>query len=194
MTTTTHRPTEATCPKRIAALLSDGSREVRPCRLEAGHDGVCKYAVDTAEDFEEQDQQQVRDKLGLRPIAYDMSAEPGTHPDQRPCPSWCWVGQSDEYDHEIDPRSPFVAMHSYDVRLGIASSRYRGHRSGQLATPATIEAHLEQPGQSRPSIEVSLRHWPAGQMEYEQRLSLGITDAQELATLLLYLVNLADNG
>lgn len=47
MTTMTHRPTEATCPKRIAAMLPDGSREVRPCRLEDGHDGVCKYARPT---------------------------------------------------------------------------------------------------------------------------------------------------
>lgn len=34
-------------------------------------------------------EESVRDNLGLRPTTYANHGHVGTHPDQRPCPSWC---------------------------------------------------------------------------------------------------------
>lgn len=47
MTTTT---TTTTCASQVAAMLHDGSHEQRPCRLDTGHHGVCKYDPPTWHD------------------------------------------------------------------------------------------------------------------------------------------------
>lgn len=155
--------------------------------------------------YEERASWRERMQLGLRPIAYDDSQYPDSHPDQRECPPWCWVAEQrpDEdgrvFGHFIEPHSPMMAYHSRES-VSIVASRYRGStsraadRSGHVAT-ATIESHLEQNGQSVPVINVALRwHNASGEPQYDpHRLRLSLTDAEELCIVLTHLVSLAES-
>lgn len=141
----------------------------------------------------------VRQELGLRPHAY-LESGPDNHPDRRPCPSWCWVGQSrGEYDHEISVRHPMTARHDHDRTPHVVASLYQGESScdnngDRYVTAATIEPVLSQVGQGAPQISVHLRHYEAGKFHFGEILKLTLTDAQELATALTYLVQTADAG
>lgn len=139
----------------------------------------------------------VRQLLGLRPDAY---ADDGIdrHPDRRPCPSWCWVGQSGGvYDHEVYAEHPMEAEHHHGPIPSVVASLYQGSivRDGDVnyVQAATIEPHLEQVGQGAPVIRVSLRHWKGRESKYAEILRLSLTDAQELATALTYLVETAES-
>jgi hypothetical protein len=88
--------------------------------------------------------------LGLRPTHY---SERGPHPDERPCPSWCWIGQSNgEYEHEIDVTQPFVAFHSMEGTANIAAHSYPGYRAAEteplgdvVALPSSSDFSPEPP-------------------------------------------------
>lgn len=140
----------------------------------------------------------VRRHLGLRPLQY--REEDGTA-DPRPCPSWCWVGQSEGgYQHEVDPRRPLEAHHSIEGWVSSMASLYEGQTVQEYAdTPrhvatATYECHLEQVGQGDPRIRVYLRHYKNRGHHFEIRNLLSIDDARELAMVLNHLVEVADAG
>lgn len=142
----------------------------------------------------------VRQQLGLRPSVY-ASDGIDTHPDRRPCPSWCWVGQSGgEYDHEVDCSHPMTAAHRHDGIPHVVASLYQGdnnsskYEEDRFIQAATIEPHLEQLGQGAPIIRVALRHSEDGVSKYGEILKLTLTDAQELAAALTYLVDTADGS
>ena len=152
-------------------------------------------------DYEEPADADLRAQLGLRPIYYSSSGVKGSHPDQRPCPSWCWIGQSDEYEHEVIGQHPMSAIHTLEGTPSIVASQYWAPRhklSGDGVGPATIEFHLDQVGQGDPVVKVYLRAHEAGSTEEERRigfaevLRLSLTDAEELATVLQHLVRLAE--
>lgn len=138
----------------------------------------------------------VRQQLGLRPCAYADDGA-GRHPDRRPCPSWCWVGQSGgEYDHEVDYAHPMEAHHRHDGIPHVVASLYRGQLvSGgeRYVAAATIEPHLEQVGQGSPIIRAYLRHWEGREQKFGEVLKLTLTDARELAAALTYLIETAES-
>jgi hypothetical protein len=148
-------------------------------------------------DYEEPADATLRAHLGLRPIVYnehDCTADP------RPCPSWCWIGQSNgEYEHEIEPSHPMSATHTLEASPSIVASQYVGDsvrgEDPRLVTPATIEPRLEQVGQGEPIVHVALRHGYGKQHTYEDdRLLLSLDDARELVTVLNHLIETADKG
>jgi hypothetical protein len=136
-----------------------------------------------------------RQHLGLRPHVFNQYGPDG-HPDRQPCPSWCWVGQSDDdrEDHEVDPARPMSATHHMEGHPQVVAELYRGDSYGpstRVTQAATIEPVFEQMGQEDPTIRVWLRHWPTHQeQEFNEVLHLSLTDAQELAVALNYLVGL----
>lgn len=151
--------------------------------------------IDEVEQHEEREATAIRKQLGLRPVHYPE--RPGGHPDQRPCPSWCWVGQSHgEYEHEIDPRDPMRALHDVGSDAHVVASLYAGRPArgdgDRWAETATIEAGMEQRGQGEPVIRVCVRHYADGEHHYDEALRLSVTDAQELAAVLAHLVRVAD--
>ena len=112
----------------------------------------------------------VRRLLGLRPDSYNDEGV-DNHPDRRPCPPWCWVGQSHgEYGHSIDRAHPMDAEQHHDGIPHVVASLYQGHLvSGgehRYIQAATIEPHLEQLGQAAPVIRVALRHWEGQEARY----------------------------
>lgn len=132
--------------------------------------------------------------LGLRSLMYPNSQLKGAHPDQQPCPSWCWNGQEGEiFDHEIDRDHPMVAVHHYDGGLEVAASHYPGKSDGEVVEPAVILCRLTQVGQGAPQVNVLLRQYkPDGLPVVESLLKLSITDADEVAAVLQFLVKKAD--
>ncbi len=156
--------------------------------------------IQTPANYEESGDAALRDQLGLRPIAFNDSQSKGSHPDQRPCPSWCWVGQSDEYDHEIETVRPFVARHVTESMPAVAASLYSGFSDRNLVGTATIETSLQQIGQDASSIRVALRrshHEPGkGRVEdYESHLlDLAVDDARDLVKVLGHLIHLAETA
>lgn len=150
------------------------------------------------DDYEDPNEAALRIQLGLRPAHYSVTADftKEAHPDQRPCPPWCFVNDS-EYGHEIDRAHPTEASHSYDVRASVVASQYPGgfvnFGKDELVVPSTVEARLEQIGQQAPTIEVALRHQDKSVREaYQRLLRLSVTDARELAAVLTHLVQVAD--
>lgn len=150
--------------------------------------------VTSIDELEEPEDRALRTDLGLRPSYYP---DRSSHPDTRPCPSWCWVGQSDgEYDHEIDVHHPMTAEHSMSGAPRIVASQYAGEavrREGWTQT-ATIELHLRQRGQGEPLIEVYLRQWLGQKQHFEEVLRLSVTDAEELSRALAHYAQVANKG
>lgn len=136
----------------------------------------------------------LRRRLGLRPVHYFNRKGPGTHPDQRPCPPWCWIGQEDGAEHEVEPRQPTRATHSMGVDVEVMASAYQGTMSfgGNYVSTAAVSLHLQQIGQGAPTIRVDLRRWRDGEHEYDSLLVLAVTDAAEVARALAYLVDVAE--
>jgi hypothetical protein len=57
---------------------------------------------------------------------------------------------------------------------------------------ATLETHLDQDGRQDPVVTVNLRHYPAKQHAYEERVRLTVSDARELITALTYVCDVAE--
>ncbi|HXH80600.1 hypothetical protein, partial [Nocardioides sp.] len=118
------------------------------------------HVLDHLREHVEESDFALTERLGLRPTHYPDSSDKATHPDQRPCPPWCWVGQNKEYGHEIEWNYPATALHSMEGVPTVFASRYAGHCSGNSSTgdrdirAATIEPHLKQRGQGEPVIDV----------------------------------------
>ncbi|GAA4698161.1 hypothetical protein [Nocardioides nanhaiensis] len=123
-------------------------------------------------------------KLGLRPIEYRSGEQ---HPEQRPCPSWCGLAH-DPARHGIDPRHPLSALHTPTWDLEVALSAYRGTLCAEGVLAASVEVSLEQVGQRAPRIRL-IRYL---NKESTVILTLGLTDAEELALALTYQVQLAE--
>lgn len=141
---------------------------------------------------------ELRQRLGLRPRLYVDETEKGTHPDQRPCPSWCWIADS-EYAHEVLEEKPFIAMHQTAGAVTFPAQRYRGRAHWNAATnlrqveTASLEVDMRQPGQSPPEVSVYLRYYDDDREPvFEKVLTLSLTDATELATALAYWVAVAE--
>ncbi len=160
---------------------------------------IDQIAPESDEDeFEEPENAVLRRELGLRPIGYPDS---GAHPDQRPCPSWCWIAQEEDYEHEVDSRHPLEASHTLEPHPSVAASLYPGASlslgSGKyIHATTTIEPRLVQIGQAHPVINVAMRQYDeAGEQNYEDDfLRLTVDDARELVTALNYLIETADRG
>jgi hypothetical protein len=153
--------------------------------------------------YEETADHALRGQLGLRPIAYRNDEHKGAHPDQRPCPSWCWIGQSNEYDHEILQAHPLAALHTTDGTVSMAASQYRGRRGSRpmdWIEMATLEARLEQLGQGEPVIRLALRAVGAGREgaldeDFDKdRLNLSVPDAEDLVVVLQHMIGLTRGG
>lgn len=154
----------------------------------------------TMNDYEEPENAALRQQLGLRPIHYWDQQTKGSHPDQHPCPPWCWIDNNPDYEHDIELDHPTTATHSISAQPAIVASQYGGDyydqdRAGSSARcvlPATIEASMEQQGAGSPRISLFLRHTPGrDDHRFDKVLDLGLTDAEELATVLQYLVKVA---
>jgi hypothetical protein len=150
--------------------------------------------IEDPNEYEEPEQFTTRQYLGLRPVAFPADDQKHTHPDQRPCPPWCDIGNS-EWGHEIDPRAVFSAEHNSE-RVTFPATMYGGSYdqgpSRRLVIPATIECSLSQNGQTLPKISVALRHNLDGEARYQERLRLSVNDARDLIATLTYLVGLTE--
>jgi hypothetical protein len=137
---------------------------------------------------------QVRRQLGLRPLYYD---ENGKHPDQRPCPPWCWIGQTHgEYEQHVDVRHLMSAQHELNSTPAVAATLYQGEYAladVRHARMASIEPDLEQVGQEDPIISVNLRRWEGREQHLDQVLRLTIDDTRELVKVLHYLIETAES-
>lgn len=154
-------------------------------------------ATTNENDYEDPPEAALRTQLGLRPTHYPTDADltKGGHPDQRPCPPWCFVNNS-EYGHEIHRGHPTEATHSYDVRASVVASLYPGGFTKwgdtELLLATTIEAVLDQVGQQAPEIEVALRRQDRPTHKaYAKLLRLSVADARELVAVLQHLVEVA---
>jgi hypothetical protein len=132
-----------------------------------------------------------RDLLHLRPTVYP---EADGHPDARPCPSWCWAAQGVDRQHEIEAAHPLTAEHHIDQAIATVASLYPGESApgaspGHLRT-ATIESDLAQLGTAEPVIRINLRSYRRHTERHQNRLTLSLADATELAAVLTHLVNL----
>lgn len=129
----------------------------------------------------------VEEVLGLRPV-FVHSDDP--HPDDRPCPPWCWTHKLPGLQHTVHQYSPELARHSYSgVRIR--------HSAAMQARPvengwrlAEISAELRSYGQEPPAVH--LRTLSGADGELKHALSLTIEDACELVTVLTYLVDVAE--
>jgi hypothetical protein len=134
--------------------------------------------------------------LELRPTIY---SDTGPHPDPRPCPSWCWVGQSNgEYHHEIEPTRTGTAVHSMEGVAHVVATHYWGYtyRDG-VVHAASIETHLEQVGQLPPRLRVALRYGtgdPDDRMAFDEILKVSVPEARELIAVLTYFAEIAETG
>jgi len=81
-------------------------------------------------------------------------------------------------------RTPHVVATLYEVETVSSDERY--------VAAATIEPHLFQLGKGAPLITVHLRHCEGGNAQFGEILKLTLTQAQELATALNFLVNTAE--
>ena len=99
------------------------------------------------------------DRLGLRPTAYAMSTG---HPDNRPCPTWCWVERSGgEHQHEIFARHPMKALHHIDAAIRTVASLYSGEPALESGRSTNRHRNLRvgsHPARlRRPVLSVDLR-------------------------------------
>jgi len=154
-----------------------------------------------ADEIEEPEDAALRRELGLRPSVYSdhSSSRKGLHPDQRPCPSWCWVGQHEVYGHEMDYMHPLEAGHEMGSKPEVVASLYQGAPpiggDDRYIQTATIEPRLEQVGQAAPVINVAMRRHDGREQNYaDEFLRLTITDARELVVALNYLIEAAERG
>ena len=163
--------------------------------------------VPDEEGFEEDEDQELRHRLGLRPIWYldrDVEAGPHSHPDPGTCPPWCWIAQpgNEGYGHEMEPGNPFRASHRLEPAPSIVASFYSGesvhlHEQPPGTRTATIEVNLAQRGQGDPRIDIGLRQYQHRRgVGWEQvydykRLQLSLDDTQELVTSLQYVLEQA---
>jgi hypothetical protein len=138
----------------------------------------------------------IRRRMAFRPIHFN---EDGPHPDRRPCPTWCWVGQQsdDKYDHDVSARHPTSALHSMDGTPAVLATLYQGESplgadGDRFVRAATIEPHLEQLGQAAPVIRVHLRRWEGRDQHLDEVLKLSTDDAREFMACLGYLVETAE--
>jgi hypothetical protein len=134
--------------------------------------------------------------LGLRSPVFDKD---GPHPDERPCPSWCWVGQSNgEYHHTIDLTRIAHADHSMEGVAHVAVTGYPGHgyRSEDAAYAATVEVNLEQLGQGSPVLRLALRYGEDEdrRMAYDELVKLKVNEARELIAVLGYFIEIAESS
>lgn len=179
---------------------SDGIR----CGLAAGHRGdhggrelpqvgefvVWPGKIEDPNNWEDDADYARRQQLGLRPIYYPQPdlVRDHRHPDSRPCPAWCEMGQRG-YEHEVTDVTPFNARHAAP-NITIAASRYKGYRiDGGVAAAEWIMA-MRAAGTSTPLIHVLLSC-----ADYEknvERMVLSIDDAQDMVTVLQYLIAQAD--
>ena len=117
------------------------------------------------------------------------------HPDQRPCPSWCWVEDSDDGEHEIIALHPMKALHQIDSVIRTVASLYPGEPTlgigDRRVGTATVESDLTQLGSADPVVSLYLRRWEDQRPKYDKRLALTLTDAKELAAVITHLVDLA---
>lgn len=151
--------------------------------------------------YEEPAEAALRTQLNLRPTHYPTTADStkGGHPDQRPCPPWCWVNDDNEHQfgHEIDYKHPTEASHSYDVRPSVALSMYPGgfvkFGDSDLVVASTVEATLTQVGQQAPTIRVLMRRQDKPvHKALTDLLRLSVVEARELAAVLRHLVEVAE--
>ncbi len=148
------------------------------------------------DEFEEPENAVLRRELGLRPIGY---LDRGDHPDQRPCPAWCWIAHEEEYEHEVDCRRPLEALHTLEPHPSVVATLYPGDSSrgpgSRWIHTATLEPRLQQLGQGQPVVNVAFRQYEEGEQRYEDGfLRLTLADARELVTALNYLIEMADRG
>lgn len=139
----------------------------------------------------------------------ELADDQVSHPDERPCPPWCWVAHHNPngYAHETDPDHLLTKVHTLDWIPEIRASLYAGEknllrtRSCYEIHTATIEPRLVQHNQALPEVNIGLRTYERvrdadgkwrTQMKYEdERLRLTIADACELVTVLEYLIDVA---
>lgn len=156
-----------------------------------------KSPLTGAHDYYEECDENLRQLLGLRPTAYVANHQPGTHPDQRGCPPWCWVAKDPEYDHEFDPKRPMTATHEMQAAVRTVASYYRGEvdSSSQRGETAYYLSRLRQRGQNGPYIDLTLRHIDNdGDLVMGNAGCLTIADAKELVTALCYLIGVAEDA
>ncbi len=114
-------------------------------------------------------------------------------PDPGPCPSWCWVARTVE-KHDLEVRLGGEVEHVSDS-LKVRASLYGGRNGNGETEFASVEPHLEAIGSAAPAIVVALRHYtypgPGLEQHYDDVLKLAVTDAEELARVLAYLVEQA---
>lgn len=156
--------------------------------------GVLKpeHAEDPLGD-EEASAYSLRRHLGLRPVAFDKNAAQtkGAHPDQRPCPSWCWVAQQDEYDHDVESDHPSTTEHAANRLASVGLVSYRGYRLADTLHLATLQVDVTQLGQAVPRIRLS-RH-DAGDF-HADLFKLSVSEAREVVKVLNYVIALVENG
>lgn len=134
----------------------------------------------------------LRRQLGIRPIYFPQGGQ-GQHPDQSPCPKWCWA--TDGSHHEVEPDHPLVPTHTTEDEPCVMASLYQANYSsgGDYIQAATIEPGLHQLGQGDPIIRIAFRHYEGRKYRYDaERLRLTLTEAEELVSALRYLIDLAE--
>ena len=112
--------------------------------------------TDEGDEFEEPENAVLRRELGLRPIGYPDS---GDHPDQRPCPSWCWIAHEEEYEHEVDCRHPLEALHTLEPHPSVVASLYPGD-SSRGPGPGGSTPRRSSRGSSRSDRRTRSSTWP----------------------------------
>lgn len=135
----------------------------------------------------------LRQHLGLTPfVHYDNNDH--AHPDTRPCPAWCWVGNADGYEHEINRWAPLTATHALGGFIHIGARHYIADKDGDRIRLATIEPWIEQEGAADPVIGIALRHrGKRGQHKYSHdRLKMHPDEARELVRALEFLIGLSE--
>lgn len=182
---TTPAPESATpCPRMICVLDGENNRDVRPCRLEEGHEGVCKVeqpVTDPAE-FEEDDDYARRVALGLRPI---FLAHEHTHPDEIPCPAWCWRADQPTGSHDVAPQRPRWSWHTSES-ISVAWEAKTGGQYKEGIALSTLDLRLQGWRDREPTIRLQAN--PA-EDDRPGPLVLTLEDARELAVVLLHLID-----
>ena len=122
------------------------------------------------------------------------------HPDAGPCPDWCQYTEPPAAAHGIEYGQP-VAHTS--TTLHSRASLYRGAdedmgSEGERHLFATIETRTEVVEGCAPEIRVALRDHPhvmgrGSEQRLEEKLLLTIADARELAAVLTYWADAAED-
>lgn len=187
--------------------MNDPFAAIRAAEAEALRlhtEGICREsewtcshceAEEVVDEFEEPERARLRESLGLREVIFSRSADKVGHPDKRPCPAWCCIGNSG-YEHEVDYNYPRNAMHLLDELPPIGLGQYPGwvEQTGEheyVSHLPTLELYMEQRGQAMPIIEIGTRQRVENKQQYRTLVRLSVADARELITLLNYLVEAA---